>query len=271
MQAAVSPLATPDAWDLVSTEYAAVTAPFLSRFSEAALERSRLGTGARIVDVACGPGTLSLLAAARGHTVDAVDFAPNMIAELEARANQAGLVVSASVGDGQSLPFESNAYDGAFSMFGLMFFPSRANGFGELHRVLRPGGVAFVSSWQPMERFALLSDLFALLKQLLPGLPFGNNKAPLGEPAELEQEFADAGFKETGTDLVSAQAELPTLDETWEMLHRGSAPFALLRRNLGEATWLDIEAKVKDGLAQKYGTGPQTVTMTANLGWGRKP
>jgi len=30
--------------------------------------------GSRIVDVACGPGTLSLLAAERGHSVDALDF-----------------------------------------------------------------------------------------------------------------------------------------------------------------------------------------------------
>ena len=48
-------------------------------YATEALRLANAVTGARIVDVACGPGTLALLAAQRGHLVDALDFSPAMI------------------------------------------------------------------------------------------------------------------------------------------------------------------------------------------------
>jgi SAM-dependent methyltransferase len=263
-----SPLAEPLAWNLVAEEYAAVTAPFFRHYAEVALGRARLPEQARVLDVAAGPGTLSLLAAERGYAVCAIDFAPNMISVLERAALERNLEVACRVGDGTALPYTDRCFDAAFSMFGLMFFPDRDRGFRELNRTLKPGGIAVISSWQPMERFPLLSDIFAALRNLLPDMPFGNGKAPLGEPEEIVTEMTLAGFEGVETELVSASAQLPSLDASWEMMHRGSAPFVLLRRNIGEDRWLEVEAGIKKQLLEKYGPGPQQVTMTANLGIG---
>ena len=101
-----------------------------------------VGAGQSVLDVACGPGTLAFLAARRGAEVMAVDFCAGMIGELAARLAETPAAIEARVADGMDLPLESGAFDAAFSMFGLMFFPDRARGFAELHRVLRPGGVA---------------------------------------------------------------------------------------------------------------------------------
>jgi len=51
-------------------------------------------------------------------------------------AREAGLDVESLVGDGMALPLADGAFDVAFSMFGLMFFPDRPRGFRELRRVL---------------------------------------------------------------------------------------------------------------------------------------
>lgn len=270
MTSGPSPLAAPQAWDMVAEEYALVTAPFFRRYAEVALARAALPVGGQVLDVACGPGTLSLLAAEQGYQVSAVDFAPKMVAELEKAGQQSGLSLQCQVADGQALPFSVGRFDGAFSMFGLIFFPDRLQGFRELYRTLKPGGVAVISSWQPMERFELLSDIFAALRELLPHMPFGQGKAPLGEPAEIHEEMRAAGFSEIQTESVSASTESPTLDAAWEYMYRGSAPFALLRRNVGEEQWAQIERGIKASLLKKYGPGRQVLTMVANLGVGRK-
>ncbi len=258
-------------WDLVARDYAEVTTPFFENYAAAALDRTMVGSNSRVLDVACGPGTLTLLAARRGCHVTALDFAASMIHQLRTRAAQSAAVVEVLVADGQSLPLDDSRFDAAFSMFGLMFFPNRVQGLRELHRVLVPGGVAAISSWQPMDRFPMLGDVFAALRELLPNMPFGQGKAPLGEPREIIEEMNAAGFESVLVEEVSASIEAPTLTVAWDHLNRGSAPFALLRRNIGDAAWLEVERGILESVRKKYGSGPQTLTMTANLGIGRKP
>src|SRR3954469_11684124 len=129
----MSVLGTAEPWELVAPAYDAELVPYFTLYARDALARIAPPRGARIADVAAGPGTLSLLAAAGGARVSAIDISPRMVEALRARAAAAGLAaaVDARVGDGQRLPFDSGAYDAAFSMFGLMFFRDRAAGLGE--------------------------------------------------------------------------------------------------------------------------------------------
>src|SRR6185436_8525892 len=148
--APASPLASSGPWDLVSSAYAEELVPQLSPYAEDALRLAGVADGARVLDVACGPGTLAMLAARRGARVDALDFAAGMIDQLRSAIARDSIEgVTARIGDGQALPFDGGTYDAAFSMFGLMFFPDRARGFAELRRCLKDGGVAVVSSWLP--------------------------------------------------------------------------------------------------------------------------
>jgi ubiquinone/menaquinone biosynthesis C-methylase UbiE len=236
-----NPLASPTPWDLVAKEYAEVTAPFFENYARVALDRAGVGIGTRVLDIAAGPGTLSLAAARRGCQVTAVDFAPVMLDELRALAASAGLRVDTHVADGQALPFAAASHQAAFSMFGLIFFPDRRQGFAEMLRVLEPGGVGAIASWQPMERFPLLRDIFKAIRTLLPNLPFGGGKAPLGEPDEILDEMSSAGFTAVVVEEVSASVEAPSLDEAWTFMRRGSAPFALLERTLGASAWRELE------------------------------
>src|SRR3954470_1980474 len=124
--APASPMATPVTWDLVSSVYAEEIVPVFEQYARDALRLAAPLAGARIADVACGPGTLAFVAAAAGHPVDAIDFSPQMIALLERRLQQQPAPITARIGDGQALPFADATYGAAFSMFGLMFFPDRA-------------------------------------------------------------------------------------------------------------------------------------------------
>lgn len=265
------PLATPDAWDLVSGGYVTEIVPTFTRYAEDALRITGLRPGERVVDVACGPGTLSFAAAARGATVDGIDFAATMIAALEARAAREGVTaVRAQVGDGMALPFVDASFDVGYSMFGLMFFPDRAQGLRELHRVLVPGGRVAISSWQPMSRIAIYVELFGALGELLPNLPLGGGSPPLGQPEEAIAELSAAGFVDVEVHELAHAMDYPSLDAFWASVEKSLAPLVLIRARLGEEAYAPVGRGVLERLRARFGDGPVSLTMYANLGVARR-
>ena len=107
---APSPLATAEPWDLVAEGYVAENLISFEAFAREAL-RLVPATG-DVLDVAAGPGSLALQAARTARQVHAIDFAPAMLAQLHARAAQAGIGnVITRVADGQALPFPDESFE----------------------------------------------------------------------------------------------------------------------------------------------------------------
>ena len=266
---AASPLATPEPWTLVADAYAVELVPLFEPFSRDALRLAELPRAARIADVATGPGTLALMAAESGATVSALDFSDSMIAQLRRRVAEARLAgVEAEVGDGQALPFRSDAYDGAFSMFGLMFFPDRAAGFRELRRILRRRGRAVVGSWAPYQGSMLV--LMESLTAVLPDLPFKNGGWPLSDPTDLTREMAAAGFSDVMVHSITHSKTAPSAAELWGSVQRTMAPIVLLRHRMGEERWAITAPRIFERMHRELGNGPVELALTAYLGVGSK-
>lgn len=264
-----SPLAEPTGWNLVAPGYAAVNIPQFEKYAADALEAAGLKASDRILDVATGPGTLAFLASPRVLRVDAIDFSVDMLVELRRRLEAERLPnVFALEGDGQSLPFEAGSFDAVFSMFGLIFFPDRAKGFRELRRVLKPGGVAIVSSWQPMSRVPLLVSVFQALAAELPGVPFGDGKGPLSDAQDFSREMRGAGFEVEVREVVHA-FEAPSFAAFWGDFVRSFAPLVLLEHRLGAERFAPLVAGMRARLEAEVGSGPVRVEMPAWLGIGR--
>lgn len=263
------PLASPEPWDLVSDDYTLELLPMFELFSKDALALVPTHAGAKVLDVAAGPGTLTLLAAEAGRSVSSLDFSEQMVKNLRRRLNGAQLGADVRHGDGQALPWGDGEFDAAFSMFGLMFFPDRGRGFRELLRVLKPGGAAVVSSWAPFE--GIFKSVMAAMREVLPDIPFGAGKGPLGEPDEFASELSAAGFADVKVTPYSHTLPGDTPAEVWSQCQRTTAPIVLLKRKLGEARWAEVTQGVVGRLEAEYGTAPVTISTTAYLGFGRKP
>jgi ubiquinone/menaquinone biosynthesis C-methylase UbiE len=263
----MSVLATAEPWDLVAAAYTADALPYFEAFSREALRLAALPPNARIADIAAGPGTLSLLAAAAGATVSAIDLSPNMVAEFRARAAGAGLqgAIDVRVGDGQQLPFETAAFDAAFSMFGLMFFPDRAAGLREIRRVLKPGGRAVVSSWIPFD--GPFEALFRTASEIIPGLPSGGDFG-LSDEDSIRRELGEAGLANVVVHRVAQELKAPSFDAFWSAMERTNAPLVLIKHRLGPDRWQQLAPKIRDKVRATLGDGPLTIGRGAFLGVG---
>ncbi len=103
-----------------------------------------IGDGARVVDIGCGAGMDLLLAAQsvgpRGRAIG-VDMTEAMAGRAGAAARAAGLPnVEVRVGDAMSLPLEDGSVDVVISNGVLNLTPDKLVAYGEVFRVLRPGG-----------------------------------------------------------------------------------------------------------------------------------
>ena len=278
-QPAPSPLAAPEPWNLVAEGYSADVELIMRPVSLEALRRvaqkvpAAVGASAKVVDVAAGPGTLTFELARRVNEVDALDFSENMLAELREGLTRNGLRnVRAVQGDGMALPYADHSFDAAFSMFGLMFFPDRARGFRELLRVLKPGGIATVSSWGPLDISPAMDLMFSALRAADPSMPPPQRNLLSLENAELfETELKAAGFVDVTVEPYEHFVKLGSAEEYWHLMTRSAAPCVLMRRRLGEDEWARRSELARAYLEQAFPKARERLSTTAYFGFGRKP
>lgn len=101
--------------------------------------RDTVRQGDRVLDVCCGSGTFSLIAARLGAHVTVSDIAPANVELATVRGMRAGISLEARVADAECLPFPEGSFDivicaGSLSYVDLNKFLS------EISRVLVPGG-----------------------------------------------------------------------------------------------------------------------------------
>ena len=129
--------------------------------AEAAFIQSQLQlpAGARVLDVPCGNGRLSLALAALGFQLTAIDIAAEFIEEAKDGSAERGLAIEWQQRDMRDLPW-SNHFDGAFcfgNSFGYLRDNENADFLKALADTLKPGA-----------RFIM--DVPAIAESLLPNL-----------------------------------------------------------------------------------------------------
>ena len=132
---------------------------------------AQLREGQRVLDLAGGTGDLAQLVRSRvgpdGQVV-LCDISNGMLMQGRDRLLDGGLTdIPAVQGDAETLPFESESFDRVLVGFGLRNFTDPSACLREMHRVLRPGGLALVLEFSRPS--AWLEPLYhAYTHQILP-------------------------------------------------------------------------------------------------------
>lgn len=113
------------------------------------LDRLKIPSDTKLLDVACGAGQLTIPAAKRGIRVTALDLAQNLVDQARERARQEGLDVEIDQGDAEALPYPDTSFDVVLSLIGSMFAPRPELVAAEMIRVCRSGGKIVMGNWTP--------------------------------------------------------------------------------------------------------------------------
>jgi MPBQ/MSBQ methyltransferase len=160
--------------------------------AEHLLDRLEVGPDTRLLDVGCGIGGPSRLAALRGCLVTGVDLTEDFVdaaIELTARV---GLSDGASFQStaAERLPFDDGEFDAAMMIHVGMNVPDKEAVFAEVHRVLTPGG-----------RFGLFEQMRTAPGPLPYPMPWADDERSsfVQTPQEYAAALSAAGFTVTET------------------------------------------------------------------------
>jgi SAM-dependent methyltransferase len=131
------------------------------------LDQLYLQPGEAVLDVACGPGTVTRVAATAvgcGGRVTGVDLSPAMLAIARTKPvlGDAALIEYHKA-SADRLPCADGEFDVATCQHGLQFFADRAAALAEMRRALRVGGRVGIAVWADIEQ----SPPFAALEEVV--------------------------------------------------------------------------------------------------------
>jgi ubiquinone/menaquinone biosynthesis C-methylase UbiE len=161
-------------------------------FKQRLIAQAHLAPGLRVLDLACGTGTLALWMkqAQPGIHLSAIDGDAEILRIARAKAARLGAAIDFHQGLSTGLPFAASSFDRVTStlFFHHLQSADKVKSFAEALRVLAPGGELHVADWgapsNPVMRAAFLGI------QFLDG--FGNTAANVS--GRLPHMMREAGF-----------------------------------------------------------------------------
>lgn len=241
-------------WSVVAPDWAELIADVdrqLGRAAEWMIEAAKPQPGERVLELAGGPGTLPLMAAAdvgeRGQVI-CTDFAEPMVENARRRiAQESGGNIECRVMDAQAIDLAEGAVDVVLCRMGYMLMGDPAMALRESARVLRSGGRLALAVWSdaaanpwaavPMQ--AIMSHLGAPPPP--PGTP---GLWALADEHRLRELLVDAGLGEMRIEELDDHLQYDSVEAWLETTARLAGPIRALFANVDDAGRSAISARV---------------------------
>ncbi|GKU24403.1 class I SAM-dependent methyltransferase [Clostridium folliculivorans] len=105
---------------------------------------SHVSENANILEVAPGPGYLSIELAKKGFNLTGVEISPDFVEIEKNNAKQANVSVDFKEGNASNLPCEDNFFDFIVCSAAFKNFKDPVEAISEMHRVLKQGGTSLI-------------------------------------------------------------------------------------------------------------------------------
>lgn len=187
-----------------------------------------VATGDRVLDVACGTGVVTRIAAQRagltGHAIG-VDLNPGMIAVAKSLPAPDSPPIEWLVRNALDLRLPDSSFDVVLCQQGLQFFPDKTLALKEMRRVLVDGGRLAFSVWNNIGLYnAAVSEALSTFVNEETATRFcASRKVPGSD--ELRRLTTEAGFTAVEVDVGRIEVHLPSLDE-FVLEHLAATPVA---------------------------------------------
>jgi SAM-dependent methyltransferase len=230
-----------------------------------------LQPGERVLDVACGTGLITRLAAeqvgAQG-VVTGVDIAPDMIDVAKNVPAPGGAAIQWRVADAAALPIADASVDVVLCQMGLMFMENRAAAIAEMTRVLAPSGRVVINTpgrIQPL--FATLER--SIVDHISPDLGgFVGAVFSMHDPDAVAALLREGGLREVSARVATATFRLAAPAEfLWQYINL--TPMAALVQQAPESAKAAMEKQFVDGVQPHVVDGTMVVEQPMVIATGR--
>ncbi|TMK38315.1 MAG: methyltransferase domain-containing protein [Actinobacteria bacterium] len=261
-------------WTAVAPDWDELTAWVdyqLGIAAEWMLEEASPGRGDRVLELAAGPGTLSLGAAravgAEGQVI-CTDFAEAMVDTARRRLAAEGAEnVECRVVDAEAIDLPDGAVEVVLCRMGYMLMADPAAALRETARVLAPGGRAALTVWSD----AISNPWAALPMQTIMaqlGAPPPEPGAPglwaLADRTRLQRLLEDAGLESVHIQQLDDVVEYESFEHWFELTGRLAGPIRALLAGLNEKDRRTIEARLREA-AQPYHQADERLSMPERM------
>lgn len=266
-----------EAWDAIAASYDEHVAPGESDLATAGLRLAGLQAGDTFLDVAAGPGGLSLPAARLGAKVLATDWSPKMIEHFNARARAEGLDAEGRVMDCHALDLPDHGFDVTGSVFGVMLVPDQNQALREMVRVTKAGGRVLLIAYGNPAEFEAFHFFISAVQAVVPEFEGPAEDEPLlefqvADPEVLRQRLVDAGLRDVIVDTSNQERiTVRSGQQLWDWTIGSNPVPGALVAELTDEQRADI-IRVLDGMIRERsgGAGPAVLTAPLNIGVGTK-
>ena len=193
--------------------------PLAELFVDLVLDVGRLLPDDRVLDVGCGPGTVTAVLAGRlgSDRVAAVDPSPALVSAARDRFTS----VEVHEASAEDLPFGDAEFGAAVAQLVVPFMADPVRGLSEMRRVVRPGGAVAACAWDAVD--GPLAAFWREAEALDPGAASATDLPGAGE-GRLPALMRAAGLHDVHATTLEVHVEVPTFEEWWSPFAYGIGP-----------------------------------------------
>jgi len=257
-------------WESNVSEYDAAFARLTTQAAGALLDAVKTRSGARLLDVATGPGYVAAAAAARGAAVTGIDFSAPMIAH--ARRINPG--IEFYEGDAEALSFPDNGFDAVVMNFGMLHLARPEFAMAEAGRVLKPGGRFAFTVWDKPEQamgFGIMLNAIQSHGNPQVDLPSGPPFFRFSDSAECERTLREAGLGEIRVQQLPLRWRFNHPDELFNAIFRGGVRIRAILRAQSDQAFEAIRRAAAEATNKLCRDGVIELPMAAILASAVKP
>jgi len=192
----------------------------------------------------------------------ASDISPDMLAVAKKKLSSSN--IDWQIIDLNKIPFDDNSIDLLVCCFGYMFATDKVAAFSESLRVLRPGGMLVLTTWDKLEHNEASQVFRKTIKKYFGDSLPETYKIPFSmpDPEVIKAHLLRAGFSRVNTDVVKKNSVCASAKEAaYGLVQGGSLYNEIMKQN---PIWLgEITSIVESELTEKYGVAPMVAPMRA--------
>jgi SAM-dependent methyltransferase len=215
-------------WGAKAWDWAYLFEPMSKPLWAAMLDSANVRNGTRFVDLGCGGGGASHLAARRGAQVSGLDAADALIQIARTRVPEGDF----HTGDLEATGFDDGIFDVTFTSLSLMFAGDFSAAIAEMKRITSVGGLVTVGVWGAPEDCEYRHILDAIAS-VLPPPSTGRGVFALSDRGRLEAMMKTAGLTLLDHGDVNAPFRFKDLETMWRLVSSAGPVQAAIQTGSG--------------------------------------